>query len=89
VAAGGGGERKLKSIKFCDCKLFSLHCKKRAGEIQYKCLIPVYVFPEMKQNYNVLSPNFHIHVSVSGLYIHSIDLPILLNPNRQTDPGNI
>jgi hypothetical protein len=29
--------------------------------IQYKCLVPVYVFPEMKlffpkQNYNVLSP---------------------------------
>jgi hypothetical protein len=34
--------------------------------IQYKCLVPIYVFPEMKlyslliseQNYNVLSPNF-------------------------------
>jgi hypothetical protein len=29
--------------------------------IQYKCLVPIYVFPEMKlllpkQNYNVLSP---------------------------------
>ncbi len=31
-----------------------------------------------KQNYNVLSPNFHIHESVSDLYIHRIGLPILL-----------
>ncbi len=29
-----------------------------------------------KQNYNVLSPNFHIHVSVSDLYIPRISLPI-------------
>jgi hypothetical protein len=70
--------------------------------VQYKCLFPIYAFPEMKlctvqcaaslvlkQNYNVLSPNFHIHVSVSELYISRISLPILLQPNRQTDPGNI
>jgi hypothetical protein len=31
---------------------------------QYKCLVPIYVYPEMKlhdlpkQNYNVMSPNF-------------------------------
>ncbi len=45
--------------------------------IHYKCLVLIYVFPEMelhnfvipKQNYNVLSPNFHIHVSVSDLNI--------------------
>ncbi len=43
----------------------------------------------LKQNYNVLSPNFHIHKSVSDLYIPRISLPILLQPNRQTDPGNI
>ncbi len=30
------------------------------------------------------SPNFHIHVSVTDLYIPTIDQPILL-----TDPGNI
>jgi hypothetical protein len=42
----------------------------------------------LKQNYNVLSPNFHIHVSVSELYIPRIDLPVLLQPNRQTDRGN-
>jgi hypothetical protein len=67
---------------------------------QYKCLVPIYVLPEMKllslaslfpkQNYNVLSPDFLIHVSMSGLYIPRIDLPILLQPkNRQTDPGNM
>ncbi len=44
--------------------------------IQYKCLVLIYVLPEMKlhvlvnskQNYNVLSPNYHIHVSESDLY---------------------
>jgi hypothetical protein len=36
-----------------------------------------------------LVPNSYIHVSVSDLYIPRIDLPILLQPNRQTDPGNI
>ncbi len=40
-----------------------------------------------KQNCGVLSPNFHIHVSVSDLYFPRIGLPILLQPNRQTDPG--
>jgi hypothetical protein len=41
--------------------------------------------------YNVLSPNFHINVSVStsSLYIARIGLPILLQPNRQNVPGNI
>jgi hypothetical protein len=28
-----------------------------------------------KTNYNVLSPNFHIHSSVSNLYIPEISLP--------------
>jgi hypothetical protein len=35
------------------------------------------------------SPNFHIHVSVSDLYITTIDLTILLQENMWTDPGNI
>jgi hypothetical protein len=65
--------------------------------IQYKCLIPftysqkrncaASLFP--KQNYNVLSPNFHIHVSVSDLYISTMGLPILLKGNMWPDPGNI
>ncbi len=43
------------------------------------------LFP--KQNYNDLSPHFHIYVSVRNLYIPSISLSLLLQPNRQTDPG--
>ncbi len=51
--------------------------------IQYKYLVPIYIFSEIKlrglvfpqQNYNVLSLNFNIHVSVSDLYISRISLP--------------
>ncbi len=37
--------------------------------IQYKCLVPISIFPEMillfpKQNYTVLSPSSYIHISV-------------------------
>jgi hypothetical protein len=35
------------------------------------------------------SPNFHIHVSVSDLYITTIDRSILLQENMWTDPRNI
>ena len=35
------------------------------------------------------SPSFHIYVSVSDLYIPMISLPILLQENIWTDPGNI
>jgi hypothetical protein len=43
------------------------------------------LFPKL--NYIVLAPNFHIHVTLSDLYIPRIGLPILLQTNRQTDPG--
>jgi hypothetical protein len=33
--------------------------------------------------------NFHIHVSVSDLYIPRIGLPILLQENMWTYPGNV
>jgi hypothetical protein len=36
-----------------------------------------------------LSPNFHIHVSVSDLYISRIGPHISLQQNWQTDPGSI
>jgi hypothetical protein len=36
--------------------------------------------------YNVLSPSFYTHISVRDLYI-SISLPILLQENMWTDPG--
>jgi hypothetical protein len=48
---------------------------------------PIYAFPEMKLR--GLVPSFHIHVSVSDLYIPWIGPPILLQKNRQTDPENI
>jgi hypothetical protein len=43
----------------------------------------------LRQKYNVLSPNFHIHVSVSDLYIPRISLPILLPPNMNVGIGGI
>ncbi len=43
----------------------------------------------LKQNFNVLSHNFDIRVSVSHLYIPRIGLTLLLQPNRQTDIGII
>jgi hypothetical protein len=54
--------------------------------IRYKCLVPIYVFPEMKmlftkQNYNVLSPRSYTHISMRDIYISRIDLPILLQGN--------
>ncbi len=39
-----------------------------------------------KQNFKVMPPNFHVHVSVSDLYIPRIGLSILLQPNRHPDP---
>jgi hypothetical protein len=44
------------------------------------------IFPE--KEYRGLSPNFHIHVSVSELYISAMGLPFLLE-QIWTDPGNI
>jgi hypothetical protein len=51
--------------------------------VQYKCLIPIYVFLYMKllfpkQNYNVQSPSSCSHISVRDLYISKICLAILL-----------
>jgi hypothetical protein len=59
--------------------------------IQHKCLVPIYVFPEIKllfpeQNYTVLAPT---HISVRDLNISRIGLPIVLQGNMWTDPGNI
>jgi len=41
--------------------------------IQYKCLVPIDVFPEIKltfpkHNYNALSPSSYTHISVRDLY---------------------
>ncbi len=53
------------------------HCKEN----------PIYVF--LFWNLRGLSPNFHIHVFVSDLYIPRIGPHISLQQSRQTDPGNI
>ncbi len=45
------------------------------------------IFPE--QELRSHSRNFHIHVSVSDLYIPKIDLSILLQEIMWTGPGNI
>ena len=47
----------------------------------------IYVVPEMKLR--GLVPNYYIHVSVRDLNIPRIGLPIWLQQNRQTYPGNI
>jgi hypothetical protein len=47
---------------------------------------PIYVFPE--KELRGLSLNFHIHVSMSDLYISRIHPHIFLQQNRQTDCGN-
>ncbi len=62
--------------------------------IQYKRLVPIYVFPEMKllfpkQNYIVLSPSSYTDIPVRDLYISRIGLPVLLQGNMWTDPWNI
>jgi hypothetical protein len=63
----------------------SVHTKNEGPvRIQYKCLVPIYVFPEMKllfpkQNYNVLFPrSLYTPIYVRDLYISRIDLHILL-----------
>ncbi len=45
------------------------------------------IFPE-KDLHGLIS-NFHIHVSVSNLYIPTIGVPNLLQENMWTDPGNV
>ncbi len=71
-------------------------CTAKEGlvRIQYKCLVPIYVFPETrllfpKQNYIVLSPSSYTYKSLRDFYISRIGLPILLQENMWTDPGNI
>jgi hypothetical protein len=88
-------EQTCLNAFYCAKKRF-LNCTANEGQarIQYKCMFPIYVFPEMKllfpkQNYNVLSPSSYTHISVRDLYISKIGLPILLQGNMWTDPGNI
>jgi hypothetical protein len=64
----------------------AVHTANEGSErFQYKGLVLVYVFQEIKkcaasllpkQDYYVVSPNFHTHVPVSDLYFPTIGLPI-------------
>jgi hypothetical protein len=63
-------------------------------KFKYKCLFPIYVFPEIKliftkQNCNVLPPNSYTYISVRDLYISRIGLSIVLQGNIWTNLGNI
>jgi hypothetical protein len=68
--------RTIIKFVFVDT-LAVIHCNEK----------PIYVllFWELRS----LSPNFHIYVSVSVLYIPRIGPHIFLQQNRQIDPGNI
>jgi hypothetical protein len=59
----------------------SYHTLQRRNPENLKRLFPV-------KKLRGLSPNFHIHVSVSDLDIPTIGLPILLQENMWTDLGN-
>ncbi len=50
--------------------------------------ISIYVFPE-KELRGLSSPNFHMHVSVSDLYIPAIGPPIFLQQYMQTIHENL
>ncbi len=74
---------ELRSKKVPNIKLLQYIAKEGPARIHYKCLVSIYVFPEMKllfpkQNYNVLSPSSYTHISVKDLNISRIGLPILL-----------
>jgi hypothetical protein len=67
-------------------------CTANEGQmrIQYKCLVPIYVFPEMKllfpkQNYNVLSPSSYTHISVRDLDISGIGLAVYSAAGKYVD----
>jgi hypothetical protein len=58
-----------------------LHCKDTIPNIRNKY--------SQKRYCTASVPNFHIHVSVSYLYISSVSVPILLQENVWNDPRNI
>ncbi len=73
-------EGYISSIHICIIKNIIniyVHCKEN----------PVYAF--LFWELHSLSPNFHIHVSASDLYIPRIGPHISLQKNMQTDPVNI
>ncbi len=81
LACGVGHAWGLYTVQYCSLwhlflwEFCPMHCKE----------ILMYVFPEKKLR--ALSPNFHIHVSLSDLYISTFSSPIFLQQNRQIDQG--
>ncbi len=70
---------------------FNFTANEGSVKIIYKCMVPIYVFPEMKllfpkQNYNVLSPSSYTHLFVRDQYISRIGLLILLRRNMWSGP---
>ncbi len=62
-----------------------VHCTANEGpvRIQYKCVVPIYVFPEMKllfskQNYNVSFPQV-LHLYICERFIYFQDRPAYYN----------
>jgi hypothetical protein len=70
-----GWQISIHSLGYTHIMYRSEHIAKEGpGRIKYKCLVPIYVFPEMKllfpkHNYNVLSPSSYTHISVRNLHI--------------------
>ncbi len=64
-------------------------CIPRNETVQPRSHFPNPIYACLFWELRGLSPNFHIHVSMSNLYIlyHRICLPIWLQQNRQTDCG--
>jgi hypothetical protein len=88
------GLRKLTFWLLFSVSVYTAYEYEAPVRIQYYCLVPIYVFPEMKllfpkYNYNVLSPSSYTHISVRDLCISRIGLPILLAGKYVTDLGNI
>ncbi len=78
----------------CSGSCFPYTANEGPVKLLYNCVVPIYVIPEMKllfpkQNCNVLSPGSYTHIYVRDLYISRIGLPILLQGNMWTNPGNI
>jgi hypothetical protein len=76
----------FKYIKIIKATYVALCDLGHTAKTQYRKIRNKY---SQKRNFAGLSPNFHIYVSVRDLYILTIGLPILLQENVWTDPGNI
>ncbi len=70
MAIGSPKKCKYCKIEYID-KFYLLYTLQRQNTEILKQIIP-------EKEYRGLSPTFHIHVSVSDLYIPTIGLPILL-----------